>query len=210
MAASTSNCRRVVIPELPGLSIYYDLVSEAREQELLDYITAQPWPPTPTMSGRPLKRKTQHYGHRYSYSAGHIDEKAPPIEGVLKTFIDHISMGLHFEFNQVIVNKYKRTDGIAAHIDTTRYGEKIITLSLEGDCVMTFSREGYPDHNLYLPRRSLVILTGDARYKWKHGISSKVKKSHLPVAGAFDPLHAGRVAARPTGWRRVSVTARHQ
>jgi len=201
-------CRFDVV-QIPGLSIYYGLISPAREQEMIDYVMAREWPPTPTQSGKPLKRQTQHYGFRYNYAAGHITEKAPPIEGVIKAFLDHIGKALNFEFNQVIVNKYERNDGITPHIDTPRYGEKIITLSLGDDCVMTFSREPHV-YNIYLPRRSLVVLTGDARYKWMHSISSKVAKSHLPIASDCDPMNAGKVAERPMGWRRISVTARRQ
>ena len=37
---------------------------------------------------------------------------------------------------------------------------------------MTFSQEGKTE-DVYLPRGSVVILHGEARYKWKHAIKSR-------------------------------------
>ena len=96
---------------------------------------------------------------------------------------------------QAILNLYNPGEGITAHVDLLkRYGDGIIGVSLHGGCVMQFGRvpdgmevDGYgerPDQyaaqsdstdtsNLYLPPRSIVVLTGDARYKWTHGIQQR-------------------------------------
>ena len=87
---------------------------------------------------------------------------------------------------QAIINLYQPGEGISDHIDLLdRYDDGIVGVSFISGCVMRF---GKPDHghhhdqlspqdsqytNLYLPPRSVLVLVGDARYKWTHGIPSR-------------------------------------
>jgi len=61
---------------------------------------------------------------------------------------------------------------IFPHVDNTEaFGSIICTVCLESDCVMTF--EHTSQNNLihvYLPRYSLYIIDGHARYSYKHSI----------------------------------------
>ena len=59
------------------------------------------------------------------------------------------------------------------------FGPVIASLSLNSACVMKFTQTESID--VWLPRRSLVILTEDARYKWKHEIVSR--KSDINTQG---------------------------
>ncbi len=75
----------------------------------------------------------------------------------------------------------------------------ILSLSLGGACVMTFdslpsapSHEAH--HSLWLQPADLLIMTGEARYQWKHGIPAR--KS--------DEIDGVRI----TRARRVSLTFR--
>ncbi|XP_047087316.1 alkylated DNA repair protein ALKBH8 homolog [Lolium rigidum] len=91
-------------------------------------------------------------------------------------------------FDQLIANRYKPGEGICAHVDLMRFDDGIAIVSLESACVMNFSREcaSYDTQNtqkhgesestnvpVYLNPGSLVVLSGDARYHWKHEINRK-------------------------------------
>jgi len=98
--------------------------------------------------------------------------------------------------DQVTVNEYTPGVGIAPHIDTHSAfgGGAILSLSLAGATVMELRRRG--DHRpLLLPRRSLLVLGGEARYAWSHYIAAR----KTDVIG-------GVVVPRPD--RRVSLTLR--
>ncbi|WVQ76058.1 hypothetical protein IAR50_005695 [Cryptococcus sp. DSM 104548] len=83
---------------------------------------------------------------------------------------------------QVIVNLYPPGQGISSHVDLpNRYADGIIGCSLIGGCVMTFSgpvTDSDTDrevHRVYLPPRSIYILSGAARWEWAHGIAGTLE-----------------------------------
>lgn len=78
--------------------------------------------------------------------------------------------------------------GICAHVDLLRFDDGIAIVSLESPCVMHFTpassntkeeeEENYghpvgPKVAVYLNPGSLVIMSGEARYSWKHEINRK-------------------------------------
>ncbi|EPS71390.1 hypothetical protein M569_03370, partial [Genlisea aurea] len=85
-------------------------------------------------------------------------------------------------FNQLIVNIYQPGEGIAAHVDLMRFEDGIAVVSLESSCVMHFTpaaaaaaaADDDDDHRKQIPvlltPGSLVMMWGEARYEWKHGI----------------------------------------
>ncbi|KAG6899995.1 hypothetical protein C0993_004614 [Termitomyces sp. T159_Od127] len=121
---------------------------------------------------------------------------------------------------QAILNLYQPGEGITPHVDLLRrFGDGIIGVSLGSGCVMQFTRvsEGVESHlqssdsgaerknwDIYLPERSVIVLSKDARYKWTHGIG-KHKEDYvaLPDAGADDT--AGQWIKRGV---RLSITFR--
>ncbi|KAI6695750.1 hypothetical protein NL676_023460 [Syzygium grande] len=90
-------------------------------------------------------------------------------------------------FDQLIVNLYRPGEGICAHVDLMRFGDGIAIVSLESPCIMHFTRagdtcnagsEGENEQPMskvpvYLAPGSLVIMSGEARYLWKHEINRK-------------------------------------
>ncbi|KAL3572416.1 hypothetical protein D5086_026320 [Populus alba] len=76
--------------------------------------------------------------------------------------------------------------GICAHVDLMRFEDGIAIVSLESSCVMHFTQVGevsdcgkeQPELPMikipvFLMPGSLVLLSGDARYLWKHEINRK-------------------------------------
>ncbi|WCJ21353.1 2-oxoglutarate (2OG) and Fe(II)-dependent oxygenase superfamily protein [Euphorbia peplus] len=81
-------------------------------------------------------------------------------------------------FDQLIVNSYQPGEGICAHVDLLRFEDGIAIVSLESSCVMHFSQVREDPSTLlkvgvHLNPGSLVILSGESRYLWKHEINRK-------------------------------------
>jgi hypothetical protein len=77
---------------------------------------------------------------------------------------------------QVTLNLYRPGDGITPHIDLLqRFGDGIILLSLGSGIAMELANKaGDITHELWLPSRSLLVLEGEARYEWTHGIQRRI------------------------------------
>ena len=101
------------------------------------------------------------------------------------------------QFDQLTINDYPIGVGISPHVEThSAFGDTITAVSLAGPAVMVFRKEDQPQKALFLPRRSLLIMSGEARLAWAH---------YVPHRKA-DPLVGGDVV--PRGPRRVSFTFR--
>ncbi|KAJ7041116.1 hypothetical protein C8F04DRAFT_1303735 [Mycena alexandri] len=80
---------------------------------------------------------------------------------------------------QAILNLYHPGEGITPHVDLLkRFGDGIVGLSLGSSCVMQFTRVEEADDNvrlkqLFLPERTMIVLSGDAHYAWTHGIEKR-------------------------------------
>lgn len=72
---------------------------------------------------------------------------------------------------QAILNLYPPGTGISPHIDLPhRYEEGIVGISLGGSTVMEFERDG-DCRSILLRPGDIYVLSGAARYDWKHGIA---------------------------------------
>jgi alkylated DNA repair dioxygenase AlkB len=110
---------------------------------------------------------------------------------------------------QCLVNEYVRNMGIASHYDDDKaFGDVIALISLVNPVYMTMRLpkeqtnkclEILDEKKYFLEPGSLLILHGDARYRWRHGIQ-KTKHIQNPFTGEM--IH------RTENFRRVSVTIR--
>ena len=186
---------KVLEINIPGLVYKPDFLDEAHERRLVEWIDRQEW-------SRELKRRVQHYGWRYDYKAREVDSSMRlgplPVElAVLaeRLFKEKLVPRLP---DQVIVNEYQADQGITPHIDITGFADGIATISLLESWEMTFhaprSKEKFPR---LLERRSVAVMQGEARYRWKHEIGKR--KSEPPL---------GEVGRRRPRGRRISLTFR--
>ena len=90
---------------------------------------------------------------------------------------------------QAILNLYQPGQGITPHVDLLgRFGDGIIGVSFGSGCVMRFDKvpsetreqgvaEGEDNSRweLYLPERSVIVLSEEARYEWTHGIDERTE-----------------------------------
>lgn len=155
-----------------GLLYIPNYIDASAEQELVDTIDAQPWITE-------LKRRVQHYGWRYDYKARSVtnDLRIGALPEWLQTYASGLQQTGYFPEppDQVIINEYQPGQGISAHIDCVPcFADTIASLSLGSHCVMDFthSKTGKKS-SLLLEPRSLLLLSGDARYIWQHAIAAR-------------------------------------
>lgn len=119
-------------------------------------------------------RMVMHYGYEYNYKTGDVSKPAPPFPPYINALVDIIeSIGIgdfsNGKVDQCLINKYEPGQGIAAHIDSLKYGEFIYCFTFGSGANMEFT---HPTTNarvsVYTEPNSLYIMSGDARYKWKH------------------------------------------
>ncbi|KAG2196993.1 hypothetical protein INT47_006940 [Mucor saturninus] len=159
--------------KVPGLSIVYDAVTQSEEEDLINAVDTQTWSGLGISPNPELKRRTQQYGHLFSYRYRKVLQEYGPLPPFCQFFVDRILQHLWMPDtpNHLLVNEYNPGQGIMPHIDApTLFGPIIMSLSLLSDCIMKFTQEDQ-SVDIILPRRSLAILTGEARYKYKHSIS---------------------------------------
>lgn len=158
--------------EIQGLIYIPDFISREEELYLIEQADTGIW-------RTDLKRRVQHFGYRYDYKASRIDYSFKL--GELPQWLNQISEQLCFEAlftkkpEQVIINEYLPGQGITPHIDCLPcFGEIIASLSLGSPVVMDFKRSGIVK-SIQLEPRSLIALSGEARYLWTHSIPARKK-----------------------------------
>ncbi|GAA1994020.1 alpha-ketoglutarate-dependent dioxygenase AlkB [Catenulispora subtropica] len=193
---------------VPGLLYVEGWLSAGAQESLLAAVDAAQW-------STDLRRRVQHYGHRYDYDrrsiasspvsgfgfasgSGSGSAAAPPLPDWAAELAGRlVGDGFMAQIaDQAIVNEYLPGQGISRHVDCVPcFGPVVAAVSLGSACVMDFTR---PEDGAKVPVRlspgSLTVMTGPARYIWRHSIAAR--KS--------DPHPAGR---QQRG-RRVSVTYR--
>lgn len=168
---------------IPGLRYLPDYISATEEARLLTTIEAAGWQQVGTM-----QRRVQQYGYRYSYRSRSVSVK--DYLGALPDWGATIAQRLWEEGwmsacpNQLIVNRYLPGEGIGFHTDAPAFRE-VASLSLHSPCLMEFRHGETGDRRvLWLEPRSLLVLAGEARWSWLHGIPARQRDRH---AGSLHP-----------------------
>ena len=186
---------------IPGLKLIPQFLTEAEEREILSEIDRSDW-------SSELKRRVQHYGWRYDYKSRQVDPSMHigPLPGWANKVAQRLLDSGHFGKDlpdQVIVNEYCESQGIAAHIDSpSSFSGTVAMISLLETWEMEFrKRRSNVKVTKKLERRSATILTVEARYDWTHEIP---KRKTEP--GAVKP--GKKRASRIPRHRRISLTFR--
>ncbi|KAI9327020.1 oxidoreductase [Zopfochytrium polystomum] len=138
---------------------------EEDEKKLLEQLENEKW-------NNALTRRTIHYGYEYKYRNRKV-EKCEDIPEWLTEITKKLETISGEKMNQIIINEYTRKQGITKHIDAQNvFGDTIVGLSLNDECIMDF-KNGNERESVKLERRSLLIMTGEARNKWTHCINPK-------------------------------------
>ena len=133
-----------------------------------------------------LSRRVQHFGYKYDYSNRRLDGEAHigPLPSWLIELAHQVRAAAseeskrlldpHRPFEQAIINEYLPGQGIAPHTDRDCFGPVVATVSLGSAVDMDFFRDATGDK--YVERLepcSLVLMRGDARATWRHGIAKR-------------------------------------
>lgn len=161
--------------EISGLKYITDFITSQEENDLLLAINKEKWLTD-------LRRRVQHYGYKYDYKKRSLDYsmfigEIPQWAQVIAEKI--VGMQLMNKVpDQIIVNEYLPGQGIADHIDCEPcFEDTIVSLSLGSQCIMDIRNKNDKKNKkeILLEPRSLIVLSGDARYNWTHGIPSREK-----------------------------------
>uniref|UniRef100_A0A146M525 Putative alpha-ketoglutarate-dependent dioxygenase ABH4 n=1 Tax=Lygus hesperus TaxID=30085 RepID=A0A146M525_LYGHE len=180
---------------IDGVYLLEDFLTEDEENRLLTSLDDLPW--DSSQSGRRkqnfgpkcnFKKRKLRVGDFQGFPAStkFVQEKFKDVE-LLKDFQTIEQCSLEYDPN--------RGASIDRHIDDCWiWGERIVTVNLLSDSVLTLTKyieqDSRPKYNLHLalesrepgntassvliripmPRRSLLVLTGEARYRWEHQI----------------------------------------
>ena len=178
-----------------GAAIVPDIITEAEERRILLRIGQAPWLTD-------LSRRVQHYGYRYDYRSRGAGRHAPAPAfprwaAVVADRLTPLFDGRRPE--QCIVNEYRPGQGIGMHADHASFGPVVVSLSLGHAWTMQFRphaacpyvREGLAtDEVALLPRRSVLVLRGQARSAWMHGIdrATNAHQAATRVSATFRTL----------------------
>ena len=154
---------------IKGLYYKEDFLNSDEEKTILSRIEKEEWDSS-------LKRRVQHYGYIYDYKKKNIGQDSR--KGELPDWLFELEKKIKATFNieqsfdQVIINEYEPGQGISNHIDCVPcFEDVIVSVSLLSSCVMQFSKDS-EKHEIILNPRSILLLSGEARYFWKHGIKA--------------------------------------
>lgn len=182
--------------DIPGLYLVHDFVSPKEEQELLESVDSRPWQ---HLAKRRVQHYGYEFCYNIrnvntNQYLGELPSFLYPILERLRSFegLDHAA---DTSLDQLTVNEYPPGVGLSPHIDTHSAFEGLIfSLSLAGPCIMEFRKytngvwqekptsssdvekqiseknSNFIRKTIYLPPRSMLLLSGEARYAWHHYI----------------------------------------
>lgn len=161
-----------LVATIPGLRYIRDFVSLEEEQSMVDHLEKEEW-------ATDLKRRVLQYGYTFNHQTQHVklSTPTPPMPTWLEFLRSRsVERGVFDVLpDQLIVNEYMVGQGIHSHTDKTYcFGDVVCSLSLLSSCIVEMSNPNTREKkSVMLERRSLLILTGDSRYIWKHGIGGE-------------------------------------
>ncbi|KAG5464762.1 hypothetical protein LSCM4_00203 [Leishmania orientalis] len=163
---------------IDGLAVFQDVVTEEDELAVIRYLDhPHPFPPwKESQSGR----RKQDYGPRRNFKKKKLKAATmPAMPLALKAVFTAISSrtekctGKAYRIAEVSALEYVegKMSNFDPHVDDTwLWGGRIAGLNLNEACVMTFVNPGGVCCDVYFPRRSFFLMSGNCRYKWMHGI----------------------------------------
>ncbi|KAI1903481.1 hypothetical protein AGOR_G00027640 [Albula goreensis] len=163
----------------PGVWLWDDFVSEEEEKDLVNSMDQDPW--KESQSGR----RKQDFGPKVNFKKQRVRPGTfnglPAISRKLVLRMSRESLLQGFQPVEQCNLDYnpERGSAIDPHLDDSwLWGERLVTINLLSDTVVTMSlEEGHGDLDqgevrvrVAFPRRSLLVLQGEARHRWKHAI----------------------------------------
>ena len=181
------------IPEITGAFISNEFFSEEEEALVMSFSADEDhqW----LSEGH---RTMLHFGFRYNPESKEVE----PFEPTPPEFIQAIGLRAFSACAQVLpssllcpnmwsVARYEPGNGLRSHVDVPQLGPYVLDGSFGSGAEMAFEPRCLPGSTLFkkrqkvfLQRRSLLLISGEARDKWKHQIPARdydtVEKRRIP------------------------------
>jgi len=160
------------ISMIKGLTYIPNFIDKLEVKSFIDAINSEQW-----LSD--IKRRVQHYGYKYDYKARSIDYSMfiGQLPNWAMTMAQRLSDEKYTDVlpDQLIINEYEPGQGIANHVDCEPcFGDTVISISLGSSCVMDFiNLRTKQKIEVMLESGSLVVISGEARHNWTHGIAQR-------------------------------------
>ncbi|CAH0759441.1 unnamed protein product [Diatraea saccharalis] len=184
-------------PNPKGLQIIEDFITPEEELQLIKLFD---WDENDNRSN--LKnRLVKHYGYEFRYGTNDVDLHSPLLEMIPKEcnmlWMRLKQHGLDVrEPDQLTVNKYTPGHGIPNHVDNhSPFGDTILSLSLGSTIVMDWKHHSNIQIPIIVKARSMLVMQGEARYDWQHGIQSRT----------WDPVIENRPIVTEDGEKIIKV-----
>ncbi|XP_071411017.1 tRNA (carboxymethyluridine(34)-5-O)-methyltransferase ALKBH8 isoform X3 [Pithys albifrons albifrons] len=163
----------------PGLMVIEKIISPEEERKMLESIDWTGDEDTQNAQKTLKHRRVKHFGYEFRYDNNNVDKNKPLPGGlpeICNQFLEKcLKQGyIKHKPDQLTINQYEPGQGIPPHIDThSAFEDEIISLSLGSEIVMHFKHPDGHTVALMLPRCSLLVMTGESRYLWTHGITPR-------------------------------------
>lgn len=156
-----------------GLKYIPNYLTAKAEEMILSKLDAQGW-------STELNRRVQHYGYKYAYKERKVSPEM--YLGPLPAWLQMLAEKLHRDkvmfrvADQVIINEYEPGQGIGRHVDCVPcFDDSIASISLGSTCMLEFQNVKTKEkQDVFLEQRSVVAISGEARYDWYHAISKRL------------------------------------
>ena len=218
-----------------GLKLINNFVTEEEEKQILNCFDWSKINNENENKGGLKNRKVLHFGYEFSYkdnsieSTQDLNSNVQPFPGIFEEILSKsMEMGLILERpDQCTVNRYEPGQGIPPHIDThSCCTDTIMSVSLCSDVVMNFVNASSGEVSVIedinhdkqdgsnykgsipvlLPRRSLLIMSGESRYAYTHGIA--IRQSDIIPANNESKSNTGQSLTLMKRKMRISLTFR--
>lgn len=139
-----------------------DFVSKNEEEKIVNFLDEADWT---KIKGK----KTIIYGQRYSESQDKF-VKAKDIPSQLKFLVERlVEDDIMKKPDQITINSYEGQKGDTPEQDSEQYGPVVAQLSLNANGNIHFEK-GKKEINIFVPRRTLVIIEGKLRNEWEYDV----------------------------------------
>ena len=151
--------------------------------EALEHIDMNPWIDASSEDGhflgyKDFKRGIQFYGWKYDYMNRRVANYMEPLPEWLRRIAVHLAPHFGRNPDQVVVNDYQPGVGISHHADSPSFGPVIASVSLCDAWEMELAN-GDRKERVMLEPGSALILSGESRSDWTHGIHPRLTEDML-------------------------------
>lgn len=156
----------------PGAELFCEFITPDEEDWLMDNLKNH-------RIDTENNRHRWHFLQHYNVFSGKIDRPAQALsdEFLQSEFYYRLIQTIGFVPQEVLANEYTPVQGIADHIDSHVFGPVVAIVSCGSNVDMIF-RSGSIKRKCMIPQRSLLLLTGEARYCYTHGITKAKSYQH--------------------------------